>query len=76
MAKKEKQEPVKKIYPMVARSEVNNPEVPMAGNLTFLRLCQKYLTPEEIKAAREKGDQSHRESMEQIKKRKNSTQTP
>lgn len=53
-----KQEPIKKIYPMVAMSieETNQPEIPLQGNLTFLRMCKEFLTPEEIKAAIEKGN--------------------
>lgn len=32
-----------------------SPEVPLPGNLTFLKLVDKLLTPEEIKAAVEAG---------------------
>jgi hypothetical protein len=61
MAKKEK---TKKQFPMTVNAERNNPEVPMEGSITFLKACQKLLTPDEIQAAVDKGQKDHQDRMQ------------
>jgi hypothetical protein len=46
-------------YPMKICSTRTEPDVPADGNLTFLKLVEHFLTPEEIKQAVEAGRADH-----------------
>jgi len=69
MKTKDKAKEPEKRYPTVANPEVNNPEVPLHGSPCFLWLCNELLTPEEIKAAVEKGKELYQASVERTKNR-------
>ena len=45
------------------------PEIPVEGNVTLIRLAQKLLKPQEIKAAVEAGEKEHHELLHKRKDR-------
>jgi hypothetical protein len=61
-----------KKYPIKICSQRTQPQIPADGNLTFLKLVEHFLTPEEIREAVEAGRRDHEAALAaKVKKKKN-----